>query len=149
MRYKPTMCNWNQISQLPRNKPSLPKTTLATSKKSRRNKIFSSILWMSRAKDWRNRKISSLLRLSPRRRRPKKPRRFSMRLRHRWTRWSAARKVCCSDGKNPSWWCKREIPLSKPPAKDAIARNKLTPFSSTNSLASEVKSAKKKNSPKN
>lgn len=149
MRYKHIMCNWNLILLSLKNKPLLLKIMLAISKKLRKNKIFSLILWMRKANGWKNKKISSLLKLSPRRSRLNKPRKFSMKLSHKWRKWSAARKDYYNDGKNPSWWCKKEIPPSKQPVKDATAKNKPTPFSSMNSQASEAKSAKKKNSPKN
>ena len=82
---------------------------LLTSKKLKRNKIFLLIPWMNKVKDWKNKRIFSLLKSFRKKIKLKKPEKFLNRHRLKWKKLSQAKRVFSKDGKNQSCWCKRKI----------------------------------------
>lgn len=102
IKFKHTIFSSNLILLSLKYKLSLLKIMSPISKKSKRNKIFLSIQWTNKAKDWRNKKIFLLLKSSRKKNKLKKPEKSLNKLKLKCKKLLQAKRVFLKDGKNPS-----------------------------------------------
>ena len=100
IKSKHTIFNSNLILLSLKSKHSLPKIMSPILKKSKRNKIFLSIQWMNKVKDWKNKRTFLLLKSSLKKIKLKKPKKFLSKLKLKWKKLLQVKRVYLKDGKS-------------------------------------------------
>lgn len=149
IKSKLTTFSLNLILLSLKSKHSLQKIMSPISKKSKRNKIFLSIQWINKVKDWKNKRTFLLLKSSLKKSKLKKLEKSSSKLRLKWKKLLQVKKVFLKDGKSQSCWCKRKIQLSKLWEKEWMIKMKRMFYLKVKYQESELKFVKNKNWQKN
>lgn len=149
IKSKLTTFSLNLILLSLKSKLSLQKIMSPISKKSKRNKIFLSIQWINKVKDWKNKRTFLLLKSSLKKSKLKKLEKSSSKLRLKWKKLLQVKKVFLKDGKSQSCWCKKKIQLSKLWEKEWMIKMKRMFYLKVKYQESELKFVKNKNWLKN